>query len=72
MLYFDNRGVARTYQLAFHADGFTWSRASPTFAQRFRVTIAADGQTMQSEGSMSKDGGPWEPDLQLACTRIGA
>jgi len=36
MLYFDVRGVARRYDVALHADGFTWSRDSPRFAQRFR------------------------------------
>src|ERR1700760_511803 len=58
MLYFDERGVARRYDVAFHPDGFAWSRNSPEFSQRFRVTIADDGRTMQSEGTMKKDGGP--------------
>jgi hypothetical protein len=71
MLYFDDRGVARRYDVAFHADGFTWSRDSAKFAQRFRVTIADDGQTMESEGSMKKEGGAWEPDLRLSYVREG-
>src|SRR4051812_28563275 len=54
MLYFDERGVARRYDVAFHGDGFTWSRDSPKFAQRFRFTIADDGRTMEGEGSMKK------------------
>jgi len=69
MLYFDVRGVARRYAVALEADGFTWSRDSPQFAQRFRVTIAEDGRTMESEGSMKKDGGAWEPDLRLSYLR---
>src|SRR5262245_58185425 len=57
MLYFDERGVARKYDVALHADGFTWSRdvPAPQFAQRFRVTIAKDGRTMKGEGTMKKD-----------------
>ena len=43
MLYFDVRGVARMYNVAFDTDGFAWSRDAPAFAQRFRVTIAKDG-----------------------------
>ena len=71
MLYFDERGVARIYDVAFHADGFNWSRDSPKFAQDFRVTIADDGRTMEGEGTMKKDGGLWEPDLRLSYARIG-
>ena len=70
MLYFDERGVSRRYDITFHANGFTWSRDSPKFAQRFRVTIADDGRTMDSEGSMKKDGGTWEPDLCLSYARV--
>jgi hypothetical protein len=70
MLYFDERGVARKYDIAFHPNGFTWSRDSPKFAQRFRVTIANDGRTMDSQGTMKKDGGTWEPDLCLSYARL--
>jgi len=70
MLYFDERGVSRKYDVALRADGFTWSRDSPKFAQRFRVTIADDGRRMESEGTMKKDGGAWEPDLGLSYVRV--
>ena len=72
MLYFDERGVARKYDLAFHAGGFTWSRNSLEFAQRFRVTIADDARTMEGEGTMKKASAPWEPDLRLSYVRAGA
>jgi hypothetical protein len=68
MLYFDERGVARTYDVELHEDGFTWSRDAK-FAQSFRVTFASDGRTMASEGKMKRDGGPWEPDLSMTYTR---
>ena len=70
MLYFDDRGVARKYDVSFHADGFMWSRDAPQFAQSFRVTIASDGRTMESEGRMKRDGGAWEPDLRLSYARV--
>jgi hypothetical protein len=70
MLYFDERGVSRHYDVAIDADGFTWSRDSAEFAQRFRVTIAKDGKTMESEGSMRKAGSTWEPDLRLSYVRV--
>jgi hypothetical protein len=71
MLYFDVRGVARKYDVELHEDDFTWSRdaSAPQFAQRFRVTIAKDGRTMEGEGMMKKDGPTWEPDLRLLYVR---
>ena len=69
MLYFDERGVARRYEVAMHADGFTWSRESPKLAQRFELTIADDGRAMEAAGTMKKDGGAWEPDLRLSYVR---
>ncbi len=69
MLYFDERSVGRRYDVTLHEDGFTWSRDTPPFAQRFRVTIAEDGQTMRSEGMMRKDTSEWEPDLRLSYAR---
>jgi hypothetical protein len=69
MLYFDARGVARMYNVAFHTDGFAWSRDTPAFTQRFRVTIAKDGHAMEGEGTMKKEGAMWEPDLRLTYVR---
>lgn len=69
MIYFDDRGVSRTYRVTFEPNGFTWSRDSSKFAQRFRVTFSADGRTMESEGTMKKEGGAWEPDLSLSYSR---
>jgi hypothetical protein len=70
MLYFDVRGVARKYDVELRADGFTWSRNAPKLSQRFRVTIAKDGRTMEGEGTMAKDGAAWEPDLSLSYVRV--
>lgn len=69
LLYFDSRGVSRIYAVELHDDGFTWTRDDPAFAQRFRVTIAADGRSMESVGTMKRDGGEWEPDLSLTYRR---
>lgn len=69
MLYFDERGVARKYDIAIDEDGFTWSRDTPTFSQRFRVAVGQDGRTMEGRGEMLKDGAAWEKDLDLMYTR---
>ena len=69
MLYFDERGVARKYDVAIDEHGVTWTRDAPGFSQRFRVTLARDGRSMEGRGEMSKDGATWEKDLDLDYTR---
>lgn len=70
MQYFDSRGVARVYRV--EASAGTWKiwREDPGFHQRATYTISADGKTVTSKGEMSRDGKPWEDDLQLAYKRI--
>jgi hypothetical protein len=71
MLYFDVRNVSREYRWTMARNVFTWSRDAPGFSQRMVLTIADDGQSMEAKGEMSRDGQPWEPDLQLSYTRVG-
>jgi hypothetical protein len=33
------------------------------------LTVADDGRTMVSQGEMSRNGGAWEPDLELTYSR---
>lgn len=70
MLYHDERGVSRRYEVALDADGFRWSRDDATLAQRFRVTLAKDGRRMQGRGTMSRDGRAWEGDLDLDYEKV--
>lgn len=69
MLYFDERGVSRKYDVVVGNKTITWSRSSAQFSQRMAVTIGDDGATFVSKGEMSRDGGAWEPDLELTYTR---
>jgi hypothetical protein len=55
--------------VTFGDDGVTWSRDAPQFAQRFRVSIATDGRTMEGNGTMKKEAAEWESDLQLSYVR---
>ena len=72
MIYFDEREVSRQYVVEV-ADGVVrWHRDEGGFAQRMVITIAADGRKLDASGAMSRDGGPWEDDLQLSYERIGA
>lgn len=72
MLYFDERGVSRKYDVTTTGNILTWQRAEPSFAQRFTVTIEGDGNVMSGKGEMSRDGAPWEDDLSLTYVRVGA
>jgi hypothetical protein len=69
MLYFDERKVARLYEATLQSQALKWWRTTPAFSQRNTISIARDGSTMQGVGEMSKDGGPWGPDLELTYTR---
>ena len=69
MLYTDERGVARIYQMTL-ADGL-WKmwRNSPDFSQRMTGTFSDDGHTITWRGELSRDGSTWEPDLDVTYTR---
>src|SRR4051812_43847702 len=69
VLYFDSRQVSREYDWTLVGNVWTWTRNEPVFVQRMNMTISEDRQTIESRGEMSREGGAWEPDLQLTYTR---
>ena len=71
MLYFDERGVSRRYEVSIKDNVWKWWRNTPEFSQRFAGTIAVDGRTIDGRGELSRDGTNWEGDLQLKYTRAG-
>ena len=70
MLYFDERGVSRRYEVSLKDNVWQWWRNARGFSQRMVGTIAADGRTIVSRGELSRDGARWEPDLELTYTRV--
>jgi hypothetical protein len=70
MLYFDERGVSRRYDVALREGVWTWKRDAPGFAQRFTGRIADDGATIDGMGELCRDGTTWEKDLAVRYTRI--
>lgn len=70
MLYFDVRNISREYRWTLTGNVWTWSRDAPAFSQRMVLTIAEDGQHIESRGEMSREGRAWEPDLQLTYSRV--
>ena len=70
MLYFDERGVSRRYEMRLEGNEWRWWRDASDFSQRFVGTISADGETIVSHGEYSRNGGPWESDLALTYRRV--
>jgi len=69
MLYFDERDVSRKYDWSIEHNVLRWRRTSPDFSQRMELTIADDGKTIVGRGEMCRNGGAWEPDLELTYSR---
>ena len=70
MLYFDERGVSRKYDVTMTKDLLTWRRDESSLSQRTTIAIGDDGTTMVGRGEMSRDGGAWEDDLSLTYVRV--
>ena len=70
MIYFDERDISRRYTVEIADGEVRWHRDEAGFAQRMVITIAADGSRLDAQGTMSRNGGPWEDDLQLTYERI--
>jgi hypothetical protein len=70
MLYFDERGVSRLYEVSLRENALTWWRDAPGFAQRFNIRIDKGGTTMIGEGELRRDGSSWEKDLALTYSRV--
>lgn len=70
MLYFDERGVSRKYQVTLRDNLWKWWRDAPGFSQRYQGTITDGGNTIIGKGELSKDGSSWEPDLDLTYRRV--
>jgi hypothetical protein len=70
MLYFDERGVSRKYDVTLRDNVLKWWRNTPEFSQRLSASIVDDGRTIIGKGEMRREGASWEKDLDLTYTRI--
>jgi len=70
MVYFDERGVSRKYEMTMHDNVWKYWRNAPGFSQRFTGTFDDKGNTIVGVGEISKDDSTWEGDLDLTYTRI--
>lgn len=70
LLYFDERGVSRKYDVTMIGNELQWRRDSPSLSQRNTITVDDDGNRMVGRGEMSRDGGAWEADLSMTYVRV--
>ncbi|MEU4243471.1 hypothetical protein [Actinoplanes sp. NPDC026619] len=70
MVYFDERGVSRSYAVTLTGNRLAWARDEAGFAQRSTLVIDEDGSRMVGTGEMRRDGGDWEGDLSLTYERL--
>ena len=72
MIYFDQRGVSRRYDVTVGDRTLTWRRDDPKLAQSNTIAAGDGGDTLVSKGRMSVDGGAWGDDLSQVFRRDGA
>jgi hypothetical protein len=70
MLYFDERGVSRKFEVTLRDNVWKWWRDAPGFSQRYQGAIVEGGDTIIGKGELSKDGSTWEKDLDLTYKRV--
>ena len=70
MLYFDERGVSRKFDVTLDGKKIKWWRDEPHFSQRYIMTIEDKGNKIVVKGEMSQNGAPWGKDLELTHIRI--
>ena len=73
MLYFDERAVARRYEVAMDGAVLRWWRTAPGFSQRHVLTVALDGDTLHGvsavEGRHHVGSGP---GIELYASEVSA
>jgi hypothetical protein len=70
MLYFDERGVSRKYDVRIKDNVIEWQLENPHFSQRMTINVDPGGERLTTKGAMSREGAPWEDDLSLTCERV--
>lgn len=69
VLYSDERGVGRIYQMTLKDGVWKMWRDSAGFSQRVTGTVSSDGKSIECRGELSRDGNHWEPDLDVTYRR---
>jgi hypothetical protein len=75
--YFDERGVARVYEMTFDGHVWTLERIKPDFSpfefsQRFTGTLTEDGNRIDGTWEIAEDHTTWQKDFDLVYTRVAS
>lgn len=71
VLYADNRGVSRVYQMSFKDNIWKMWRDNPKFSQRFEGKVSDDRKTISASWEKSNNGGKsWEHDFDMTYKKI--
>ncbi len=70
VLYSDNRGVSRVYEMSLSEGLWRLWRNAPGFSQRFEGRVSPDRNTITSQWEKSFDGATWEHDFDITYTRL--
>ena len=70
MLYFDERGVSRIYDVVFNNNVLKMERNHPGFSQRFKGIVNDNGNTIEGAWELCEDDVNWKKDLEVIYTRI--
>jgi hypothetical protein len=70
MLYFDERGVSRIYDVVFNNNVLKMERNHPGFSQRFKGIVNDNGNTIEGAWELCEDDINWKKDLEITYTRI--
>ena len=69
MLYTDDRGVSRVYEMTLRGDLWKIWRNSPEFSQRFEATVSPDRQDIKGRWEKRPSNNEWEHDFCVAYRR---
>ncbi|QXQ07371.1 hypothetical protein KX816_04920 [Sphingosinicellaceae bacterium] len=69
MIYCDERGVSRLFDVTTGPRTAVWRRDDPAFSQEVTISAGTDGETLTSVGRISVEGGPWTGDLSQIFVR---
>ena len=70
VLYHDERGISRVYQMSLRDGLWKLWRNTPDFSQRFEGQFSADGQTITARWEKSTDGASWDHDFALTYSKV--
>lgn len=68
MVYADERGVTRVYEMSLEDRVWSMWRDAPGFSQRMTGRLKEGGR-IEVHGQLSRDGTNWEQDLDVTYTR---